>query len=76
MQNRLNDSNAEHNDTAITVHLQDSSYLVLFLTNNWVFGAEWLIEIKIVYSMVVMVLSIAAFSWIVWQIQTEIDSYH
>lgn len=75
MQNRLNDSNAEHNDTAITVHLQDSSYLVLFLTNNWVFGAKWPIEIKTVYSLEVMVVSIAVFSWIVWQIQTEIDSY-
>lgn len=31
MQNRLNYSNAEHNDTSITVHLQDSSYLVRFL---------------------------------------------
>lgn len=43
MQNRVNYSNAEHNDTSITVHLQESSYLVLFLTNNWVFGAKWLI---------------------------------
>lgn len=36
MQNRLNYSNAERNDTSITGHIQDSSYLVLFhfLTNN------------------------------------------
>lgn len=31
MQNRFNYSDAEHNDTSITVHLQSSSYLVLFL---------------------------------------------
>lgn len=51
MQNRLNYSNAERNDTSITVHLQDSSHLVLFLTNSW-FGAKWLIGVKIVYSVV------------------------
>lgn len=40
MQNRFNYSNAERNDTSITVHLQASSYLVLFLA-NCVFGANW-----------------------------------
>lgn len=30
MQIRLNYSNAEHNDTSITVHVQESSPLVLF----------------------------------------------
>lgn len=72
MQNR-NYFNAEHNDTSITVHLQDSFYLVLFLTNHFlrVFGAKWLIEIKIVYSMV----KYCCVFLMVWQIQTEIDMY-
>lgn len=49
MQNRFNYSDAEHNDTSITVHLQSSSYLVLFLKQIF-FGAKWQIEIKMVYS--------------------------
>lgn len=50
MQNRLNYSNAEHNDTSITVHLQDFFLFGAFsLKNNWVFGAKYLIGIKIVY---------------------------
>lgn len=34
MQNRINYSDADHNDTSITVHLQNSSHLVLFLIKN------------------------------------------
>lgn len=34
MQNRINYSDADHNDTSITVHLQNSSHLVLFLIEN------------------------------------------
>lgn len=40
MQNRINYSDADHNDTSITVHLQKSSYLVLFLIKNEIFGAK------------------------------------
>lgn len=40
MQNRINYSDADHNYTSITVHLQNSSYLVLFLIKNYFFGAK------------------------------------
>lgn len=41
MQNRINYSDADHNGTSITVHLQNSSHLVLFLLlKMFVFGAR------------------------------------
>lgn len=60
MQNRVNYSDADCNDTSTTGHLQNSLHLVLFLIKkDYFFGAKGQIEIKF-YT---YYFCIAVFSW-------------